>query len=147
MSRRISHAIEIEASPAAVWTTLTDLGSFPAWNPFILKIDGELRTGARLAVTIQPSGHRASTFRPTVLAVEPERELRWLGRFLIPGLFDGEHSFRLEGIPRGTRLTQAERFSGILVWLSRRALDSTESGFQRMNEAVKARAEQVQAVG
>jgi len=24
------------------------------------------------------------------------RELRWLGRLLIPGLFDGEHSLRLE---------------------------------------------------
>ena len=47
MSRRISHAIEIEATPAAVWTILTDLESLPTWNPFILKIDGELRTGVR----------------------------------------------------------------------------------------------------
>ena len=144
MSRRISHTVEIDASPPAVWATLTDLESFPNWNPFMLKIDGELRTGARLAVTIQPPGHRASTFRPTVLAVEPGRELRWLGRFLIPGLFDGEHSFRLEAIPRGTRMTQAERFSGILVALSRRALSSTEAGFQLMNEALKTRAEQLQ---
>jgi hypothetical protein len=25
------------------------------------------------------------TFKPTVLNVENERELRWLGRFLLPG--------------------------------------------------------------
>ena len=144
MSRRISHAIKIEASPAAVWTTLTDLESFPAWNPFILKIDGELRTGARLAVTIQPSGHRASTFRPTVLAVEPERELRWLGRFLIPGLFDGEHSFIVE--PHGpdrARFVQHETFTGLLVPLVLRGMRSNiRRGFEEMNLALKARAEQ-----
>ena len=144
MSRRISQAIEIEATPSAVWATLTDLASFPSWNPFMLKVDGELRAGARLVVTIQPPGRGVSTFRPTVLTVEPGRELRWLGRFLVPGLFDGEHSFRLEAIRGGTRVTQAERFSGVLVALSRHALDSTEVGFKRMNEALKVRAEQVQ---
>lgn len=141
MSREISQAIEIDASPAVVWATLTDVVEFPRWNPFMLKVDGQLRPAARLAVTIQPPGRRASTFRPTVLAVEPERELRWLGRFVIPGLFDGEHSFRLEVIDGGTRLTQAERFSGALVALFGRALDSTETGFQQMNAALKARAE------
>jgi hypothetical protein len=143
MSRRVSHAIEIDGSPAAVWATLTDLDSFPSWNPFMLKVEGDLRVGGRLAVTIQPPGRRASTFRPTVLAVEPERELRWLGRILIPGLFDGEHRFLLEAVPGGTRLTQAERFSGILVAPLKRSLDGTELGFRAMNEALKARAEQV----
>jgi len=38
------------------------------------------------------------TFRPTILKAEPERELRWLGRLLLPGLFDGEHVFEIEQI-------------------------------------------------
>lgn len=39
------------------------------------------------------------TFRPTVLVAEPDRELRWRGRLLVPGLLDGEHAFVVE--PRG----------------------------------------------
>jgi hypothetical protein len=146
MHREIRHTIEIDASPADVWAVLTDTAAFPTWNPFIRKLEGELRTGARLLVAIQPPGRRSSTFRPTVLAAEPARELRWLGRVLIPGIFDGEHSFRLEPTASGgTRFTQAERFSGILVRPFSATLGSTELGFQQMNHALKARAEAASA--
>lgn len=129
-------------TPLLWWATLTDLASFPSWNPFMIRADGELRVGARLAVTIHPPGRQPISIRPTVLAVEPERELRWLGRFLITGLFDGEHSFLLEAANGGTRLTQSERFSGIAVTLFRRILESTEAGFRQMNMALKTRVEQ-----
>jgi hypothetical protein len=76
---------------------LTDFGSYPAWNPFVTAIAGKLREGARLRARIEPPARSAMTFRPTVVAVVRERELRWLGRVLVPGLFDGEHALRLEG--------------------------------------------------
>jgi hypothetical protein len=142
MKRRISHTIEIAAAPAEVWAVLADTDAFPSWNPFIRKLEGELRTGAKLEVKIQPPGRRVSTFRPTVLAAEPGRELRWLGRLGIPGIFDGEHILRLHPTPAGgTRFTQEERFSGILVRPFGGAVDSTERGFEQMNQALKARAE------
>jgi hypothetical protein len=82
------------------------------------------------------------TFKPTVLKVENERELRWFGRLLLPGLFDGEHIFRIEALADGrTRFTQAERFTGILVRAFRTTLDKTELGFEQMNTALKAQAE------
>jgi hypothetical protein len=28
--------------------------------------------------------------------VQPERELRWLGHFIVSGIFDGEHYFVLD---------------------------------------------------
>jgi hypothetical protein len=142
MKRQISHTVEIDASPAEVWAIVADTSSFPSWNPFIRKLEGELRTGAKLAVTIEPPDRRSTNFRPTVLAAEPARELRWLGRVLVPGIFDGEHSLLLEPTATGgTRFTQAERFSGILVRPFSGTLDSTELGFRQMNEALKARAE------
>ena len=85
--------ISITAPPERVWHLLTDFVSYPQWNPFIRRVRGELREGAQLEVYLQPSGARGMTFRPRVLKVEPDRELRWLGHFLIPGLFDGEHIF------------------------------------------------------
>jgi uncharacterized protein YndB with AHSA1/START domain len=101
VSREIRHTIEIAASPAVVWAILTDTSSFSEWNPFMHRARGELRVGAKLDVNIAPPGGRPMSFKPTVLAVEPERELRWIGRFIMPGLVDGEHSFRLEPTEHG----------------------------------------------
>lgn len=81
-------------------------------------------------------------FKPTILAVESERELRWLGRLLLPGIIDGEHYLLLEPVgSERTRLTHGEKFSGILVGAFGGALSATEDGFEAMNVALKQRAE------
>ena len=142
MTRYIEHEIEIDAPPAVVWAQLADTHAYGDWNPFVRRLTGELTDGAKLTVEIAPPGGRAMTFKPTVLAAEEGRELRWLGRFLMPGLFDGEHSFRLEELPAGrTRFTQAERFRGLLVAPARATFEKTRLGFEQMNRALKQRAE------
>jgi hypothetical protein len=141
-TRVIQHEIEIDAPPAAVWGVLADGASYPDWNPFIRKLAGDLREGERLAVEIAPPGGRALTFKPTVISALPNRELAWLGRFLVPGLVDGEHRFQIEELADGrTRLVQSERFSGVLVGAIRKTVRKTEAGFAEMNAAVKARVE------
>lgn len=136
--------IEIQASDERVWQLLTDFASFPQWNPFVRRVKGEAKAGARLEVHIQPSGTSGMTFKPTVLKAEPNRELRWLGHLLVPGLFDGEHIFTIEtlGVNR-VRFTQREVFTGLLVPLFARGLDTdTRRGFEEMNHALKVQAEQ-----
>ena len=140
--RELRREIEIDAAPAIVWAVLTDTGTYPDWNPFVRRLNGELREGAKLEVEIAPPDSRAMTFKPTVLTAHADRELRWLGRFLLPGLLDGEHSFRIEPLPGGrSRFTQSERFTGILVRFVGKTLDRTQVGFAQMNEALKRRAE------
>lgn len=142
MSRSIEHQIDIDAPPAVVWGQLADTPAYGDWNPFVRRLSGELTEGAKLTAEIAPPGGRAMTFKPTVLVAEEGRELRWLGRFLVPGLFDAEHSFRLEELPGGrTRFTQAERFRGLLVGPARATLERTRLGFEQMNGALKQRAE------
>jgi hypothetical protein len=76
------------------------------------------------------------------MAAERERLLRWLGRLGLPGLLDGEHSFRLDPAGEGrTRFVQSERFTGLLVRFFGKTLAQTERGFAQMNEALKRRAE------
>ena len=135
--------IEINAEPERVWSILADFASYPVWNPFIRFILGTPERGARLEVRIQPSGTKGMTFRPSVLAADAGRELRWLGHFLFPGIFDGEHRFVIEPLAAGkVRFRQSERFSGILVPIFRGSLDrNTKRGFEEMNLALKARAE------
>jgi hypothetical protein len=140
--RELDTSIEIDAPPERVWSVLTDFDSFPDWNPFIRSARGEVEPGAKLEIRLEPPGGRAMTFKPTVLVAEPGRELRWLGRLLLPGLFDGEHIFRIEPIEGGrSRFVQAERFRGLLVPLFGRTLEQTRRGFEAMNEALRRRAE------
>ena len=136
--------IEIQASAERVWGLLTDFASFPQWNPFIRWAKGEARLGARLEIRIQPSGAGGITFKPTVIKLETMRELRWLGRLVMPGLFDGEHIFNIEPLgQQRVRFTQREIFRGLFVPLLAGDLDTnTLRGFKEMNGALKARAEQ-----
>ncbi|UFS63351.1 SRPBCC domain-containing protein [Sulfurimonas sp. HSL-3221] len=136
--------IEIDAPAERVWEILVDFTAYPQWNPFIRSIQGTPIQGKRLRVEIQPSGSKPMRFSPTVLAAEAGRELRWLGRVLFPGLFDGKHAFIIEPLGEDkVRFQQNERFSGILVGLFRSSLDSgTKRGFEEMNQALKQRAEE-----
>jgi hypothetical protein len=135
--------IEIEATPEQVWAILLDFPSHPAWNPFIRSIEGVAKVGDRLTVSIQPKGAKAMTFRPALLTVIPNSELRWLGHLLLPGIFDGEHYFQITQLtPRRVKFIQGERFSGILVLFAKSSLDGgTKAGFVAMNQALKSRAE------
>jgi hypothetical protein len=141
---QIETLIEIAAPAARVWSLLIDFPAHAQWNPFIRSIAGSPTPGQTLQLSIQPPGAQAMRFRPTVLAAEPGRELRWKGKLLLPGIFDGEHYFRLEAGPGGTTVfRQGEIFSGILVPLFRSSLDgATRQGFIAMNEALKREAEQ-----
>ena len=144
MSRhQLQTEIEIAATPGQVWSILTDFPAYPDWNPFIRSINGAPEQGASLEVRIQPSGAKGMTFRPTVLTVIRNQELRWLGRLLVTGIFDGEHCFTIEPIANGkVRFQQSEQFSGILVSMFRASLDrDTKRGFEEMNQALKMRAE------
>ena len=135
--------IEIGAPAERVWRLLTDFPTYPQWNPFIRRIRGEPTPGERLEVRIEPPGGRGMTFRPTVLNAEPNRELRWLGHLLVPGLFDGEHSLTIQPLEENrVRFVQREAFRGLLVPLIGRSLDNnTQQGFEEMNRALKERAE------
>lgn len=140
--KEIQTEIWIERPAAAVWQILTAPDEYPSWNPFIRHLRGQLQPGNRIEVEIGPPGSDTMTFRPVVLTVERDREIRWLGSLWMRGLFDGEHSFRLESDGHRTHLIQSEHFSGLLVGrLTNNVLDKTEEGFAAMNEAVKKRAE------
>jgi hypothetical protein len=140
---RIDTEIEIAAAPERVWAILADFARYPEWNPFIRSIDGRLEEGARLTAHIVPPNGRGMTFRPRVTALEPARELRWLGRLGVPGIFDGEHRLVIEPLADGrTKLRHSESFRGVLVPMLAKSLDTgTRAGFEAMNRALKARVE------
>ncbi len=142
--RSIETSIEIDAPSERVWEVFSDFDSYPHWNPFVAYLTGQTEVGERIEARLTPPGGKAMTFTPRVMAFTPEKELRWLGNLLIPGLFDGEHQFLLEPIDGArTRFIQREDFTGVLVPLVLRMVGtSTRAGFEAMNTALKQRVEE-----
>ncbi len=138
--RTVSAAVDIAATPQQVWAVLADLDAYPQWNPFIRSASGQVAKGATLTLRLVPAQGRAMTFRPKVLAAEPGL-LRWIGRLIMPGLFDGTHQFALDDMGGHTRLTQLETFRGVLVPVTGKIITQTEAGFRALNQALKQRAE------
>ena len=105
--------IEINASAERVWSLLTDFPAYPQWNPFIPSIEGKAVVGQPPTVFILASGlpwhaippHGARRRAPARASME----------LLIPGLFDGEHYFKLE--PKsGTARERAGRWISSLSY-------------------------------
>ena len=83
------------------------------------------------------------TFKPKVLIAELNRERRWLGRLLLPGLFDGKHSLTIDSIEeKCVRFFPREAFRDLLAPLFARSLGTNKQrAFEEMNRALKKRAE------
>lgn len=142
--KKLHTEIHIDAPPEQVWAALADLTRYAEWNPFIVEADGCAEVGARLRLRMSPPGGRMVTLKPRVTIVVEGQLFEWLGRVAVPGLFSGRHRFELHRTDTGTRVVQGETFTGVLVPFLARSLDAhTLPGLVAMNDALKARAEQV----
>ena len=138
MAKQIKTSITINASKERIWEILMDFENYPEWNTFIKSVFGKVEVGKQIRIELQ-----GMTFKPVVLVLNDNTELRWLGHFWFKGLFDGEHRFYLTDNGNGTtNFEQSEKFSGILVKLFSKSLDKdTKIGFEKMNKELKLRAE------
>lgn len=143
LRKEILTEIEIDAGAQRVWGLLTDLPSYSKWNPVIRRASGELRPGARLSLRFAPAGRKGRSFRPKLLVVEPNRELRWKGNPGVPLLFESEHFFIIGGKPdEKSRLEHGIVYYGLFVPLVGKRLErATRGPFEEMNRALKERAE------
>jgi hypothetical protein len=135
---------EIEAPASVVWSLLADFARFGEWNPFIRSATGTPTVGQQVRVRVQPSIKVPRLrLRATVVACEPNHQLRWRGHLLAPWVGDGDHTFTIEPAAHGrVRFIQREVFRGVLPRLVAGPLArETRRGFDAMNEALKRRAE------
>lgn len=144
--KNLETEITINANSQEVWKVLMDHQEYSEWNPFIKHISGNTTQGENLKVTIQPEGKDPMDFTPIVLINQQEKEFRWLGHLFVKGLFDGEHYFQLETIgPNKTKFIHGENFSGLMSGALLKMIgDNTLNGFRSMNEALKAKVENLE---
>jgi hypothetical protein len=83
------------------------------------------------------------TIKPRVIKVDKGKEFRWLGHLFFPGIFDGEHIFELLDRDKHTLFVQREEFKGLFSSPILKSIGSkTQKGFEEMNSALKALAEE-----
>jgi hypothetical protein len=144
MSYEIKTEIGIRAPPARVWEVLTDFPRYPDWNPFVLKVEGNVHQNATIRYQFEmPRGIRIWT-RAVVAKFDSESELRFSAHFLTPSVFRGDHYFAIEPKDQNSVIFHhGEMISGLLFPAIRIILQTHgPSVFQALNAALKQRAEE-----
>jgi hypothetical protein len=137
-AKHIYTEIEIAAPTKTVWAILADNNRYPQWNPYHVSVQGVMKEGEKLNVTLHKPNGEVVHIDPHVIRIIPLQELTWGGG--IKGIFHGEHTFLLEEIrPGHTKLVQKESFTGFAIPFA--SLESIEEGYSLMNQALKERAE------
>lgn len=142
--RQISASIEIEAGAERVWQVLTDFAAYPQWLPLFPLVTGAVEEGGVLTLLPPADAPHAPIQTLVLRRVVPCRELAWSEQEALPGAFSGTRRFVIEPLsPHRVRLVQSETFAGLLgPLLAGALLGGTRRAFARVNEALKARAEQ-----
>ena len=129
----------IAATPATIWTLLTDAADFPRWNSTVTSITGEIAKGNKLSVRV-PISER--TFTPKVTELLPERRMVW-GDGMAP-MFRGERTFTLTQREDGTTdFAMVEVFSGLMLPMIKGSLPDFVPIFETYARDLKSEAERV----
>lgn len=145
---------QIEAPVEVVWAVMLDLGAYPAWNPFVVRVDGPAgrpaTVGDELVLHVRWASGRGVTTHERITRLEPPGggravlEYDFGGPLATLGLVRGRRLQEVEGGPAGsTRYRTAERLHGLLAFAA--PIGRVQDGFERHAAALKARAEVVHA--
>ena len=141
--KTIETNIIIDSTPQKVWNILTNFKEYELWNPFMTKVVGDANLGSKIEVNILTNNGKKRTYYPIITKCETNSELRWKGKSILPGVFDGERIFILgRSDDNKVSFSHKEIFSGLGVKFVGNKLDENlRESFVRMNEALKIRAE------
>lgn len=125
----------VPATPAEIWAVLTDAEGYAAWNPILVRAEGEYVVGTQMRYRMRTASGDESDVTSKVIRCEPNQVLNQFGG--VRGILTFDHTWQLEPVGDGTRVTQHEEYRGIGVWF----WDSSWVGptYDRANEALRDR--------
>jgi hypothetical protein len=131
--------IEVAAPREIVWAVLTDIDSWPSWNPEVksASLAGPLAKGTRFRWKAGPG-----TITSTLQTVEPPQLIGWTGTTI--GI-KAIHVYRIEPHGDATIVKSEESWDGLVVRLLRGPLRktlqrTTESGLRHLKTEAERRA-------
>jgi hypothetical protein len=154
MSRSAEASATIDAPPEVVWAVVLDLDVYPAWNPFVVEVEGPAgraaTVGDELVLHVRWAGGRGVTTRERISRLEPPSagragtlEYDFGGPLARLGLVRGRRLQVVEGSSGGSTYRTSERLHGLLAFAA--PIGRVRDGFERHAAALKARAEAVHA--
>ncbi len=108
--------IDIAAPRPEVWAILTDVASWPTWNPAIRHAarDEELEVGARFRFSTE-----IGTLKCRFTSIDSPRSFSWKGRVLV---LAEQQAWILESTDNGTHVTVLAEMTGPVSRLMKRRL-------------------------
>lgn len=75
MAREFELSTPIDGTADEAWAVLTDFDAYPQWNRLVPFASGATVPGARVRGRIRGPGRRRIPFNPTIVSLDPPREL------------------------------------------------------------------------
>jgi hypothetical protein len=144
----------IDAPLQQVWDVMLDIGRYPEWNPFVVKIDcavAQPQVGTDFILHVQfRNGQKVKTLERVSRLEQPAPdasrvvratlEYEFLGPLHNLRLVRGKRQQMLETLPDGrTRYRTTERLTGLLAWAA--PIKLVQDGFERHAAGLKRRVE------
>lgn len=115
----------IHAPSEVVWAVLADFERYPEWNPSLPSIEGDLRVGSTVSLTLAMPGRPSLHVTARLLDVVPRRRLTWHGNVGADWLSAGDREFLIEEADgRVVSLTRTENVRGALFPLFRLIMEA-----------------------
>lgn len=132
--RRVELSTPLPASAEDAYGVLTDTGRWSTWGRFATAAEGTLEVGSQWRVTLRPDGDdRPRVMTPTLVCVDPPRELVFESVFAWGLAARIRHAFVIEPEPGGTSvLWQRFEIRGPLAGLLRDTLHSGVVQFEEL---------------
>ena len=149
-TRELRAETTIEATPAAVWATLTDFKRMPEWSPELLKMTPLKPGGLKVGQQYLGFNRRKAVIWPTrsvVAVLEPERALAWDtktsgARWIYELQPEGAGTRIVHRRPVPAKLTLISKlFAPVLLGGSDGHADELEAGMAKTLERIKASVE------
>ena len=143
---RIEHRIGVQASAETIWNLIYDLDGWSTWNPLYPKAAGTIRIGSALDLTLALPGQAEREIHPVVLEWVPNEQLHWK-LSMMGGLVKTVRYIEIEQLAETSCIVaNGEIFGGMMgASVAKQLGRSIHRGFTQFSEALKARAEALQA--
>ena len=136
--KRFTAAIDIAATPAAIWAVLVDTGSWPSFDACTTRFEGAPAPGATITAysTLAPG----QAFPVRITGFEPARQLAWTVG-LPAGMLKYLRTHTSSPVAGGCRFEVSEEVSGPMLPVIARALPDLDEAFAAFCAGFKARVE------
>jgi hypothetical protein len=136
--------VAIDAPADKVWAVLTDVSSYPAWNPYVVEATGTLKIGERLKIVEEIDGKRHS-HSVLVTQFEPQqRQIVWQGSIFPSAFLKWNEWFSVEAVDANhSRVTMLISHQGLLAniyWKYNKNKDL--QAFRKFGAALKKKVEE-----